>query len=590
MLLILTWQTDEKGRREEWRFDTPVGPAWALLHERSRRGTLHLYVDARSSRYIEPGRYSALGALAFWQGPEIRGTSTKLRLTAIPWEWTSVSARIVSTLKSVGLVAQIIGRTLEIRSERLSPSVLLKRAGLALFCLDPFSKTHVPPRELTALRTEAIKTLGVSGAELVELFDGGRALTAYLSPTTDRVRRVLESRRVASDEEPPEIVTRAGRTIRPTRDQWESTFDPFSRRTIDPRWLAYLPPGMCSLQSDSTEGPMEHPRSAFDYYRNQDILKVVVEYKHMGSRAIVVVCRDEASAERRFGDSKIGCVYSRNGRPFFEDPSKFLAPIREGLTRSRFWEKFSTDWVCFDGECLPWTLKSEKLLEQSHGQVLLSGEALFEEMVLAGPSLPAEERERLRSRRECFRRYRTLLDKYKAEEGSAVHFAPFQLIATEGRSYFDRTHLWQMEVLSGIVKKAGDPFFHTPYQSFSLTDQDAVSKCMVWWEELAASRAEGLVVKPLYSVPQGRRGAAQPALKCRTPEHLRLVYGPEYDLLENRWQLVERDAKRRRRQKHRRVIEQLALSVEGVQRFIDREPIGQIENCNRGLLSLEFRP
>lgn len=104
---------------------------------------------------------------------------------------------------------------------------------------------------------------------------------------------------------------------------------------------------------------------------------------------------------------------------------------------------------------------------------------------------------------------------------------------------------------------------------------------------MSGAAAEGLVVKPLYCVPRGRRGLAQPAIKCRTEEHLRLVYGPEYDLIENRWDLASRDATKRRREKHRRVLKQAALSIEAVERFVRRDPPGEIENCVRALLSLD---
>jgi protein phosphatase len=181
-----------------------------------------------------------------------------------------------------------------------------------------------------------------------------------------------------------------GRTVRLEQKQWDRTRETFSRWTVDPRWLIYLPPGMCSIQSKAVTGPLEHPTSAFDYYRNERINKVVVEFKHMGSRAIVIVCRDEAAAERRFGASGIGCIYTRNGRPFFEDPAELLLKIRAGLTRARFWDKFKTDWAWIDGECLPWTLKADNLIEKTHRQLLASAEAVFDELSVNRSLLPAQ--------------------------------------------------------------------------------------------------------------------------------------------------------------------------------------------------------
>jgi protein phosphatase len=37
-----------------------------------------------------------------------------------------------------------------------------------------------------------------------------------------------------------------------------------------------------------------------------------------------------------------------------------------------------------------------------------------------------------------------------------------------------------------------------------------------------------MVVKPLDFLLRGRRGIAQPAVKCRGREYLRIIYGPDY--------------------------------------------------------------
>jgi hypothetical protein len=66
-----------------------------------------------------------------------------------------------------------------------------------------------------------------------------------------------------------------------------------------------------------------------------------------------------------------------------------------------------------------------------------------------------------------------------------------------------------------------------------------------------------------------------------------MVYGPEYDLVESRWALADRDALTRRREKHRRVLRQLALSIESVERFVKAEPLDRIEVCVRGVLALD---
>jgi hypothetical protein len=69
-----------------------------------------------------------------------------------------------------------------------------------------------------------------------------------------------------------------------------------SRWAADPKWLIYLPPTMSPSETSRLPGLLEHPAEAFTYYRAHGIPKVVCEEKHMGSRAVVVVCRDEAAA------------------------------------------------------------------------------------------------------------------------------------------------------------------------------------------------------------------------------------------------------------------------------------------------------
>jgi len=385
----------------------------------------------------------------------------------------------------------------------------------------------------------------------------------------------------------PEIDTGIGRRVRVEAAQWRTTVDSFSRWTVDPRWLLYLPPGMCSRQSAEVSGPLEHPSAAFDYYAKEGISKVVVQLKHMGSRAIAVVCRDEAAAEKRFGVAARGCIYTRTGRPFLKDSTEVLDALRDGLGRARFWERFETDWVCLDGELLPWTLKAEHLLQETHGEMLLCGEAELKELNAAFKKLAPEELPYLRRREDCFRKYRRLYEQYQSVEKS-VRFAPFHLIATEGRSYFNQNHQWHMQTL-GALARSGEIFLNTPFRVVRLGDKDDIASCVKWWEGLSISGAEGVVVKPLYFVPRGRRGLAQPALKCRGEEHLRLVYGPEYDLPEDRLNLANRGALDRRREKHRRVLKQFALSIQGVERFVARDSIERIQECVRSVAALESR-
>src|SRR6266852_6376957 len=147
-----------------------------------------------------------------------------------------------------------------------------------------------------------------------------------------------------------------------------------SRFAVDPRWLIYLPPTMSPSETSSEPGLLEHPAEAFAYYRHEGIPRVVCEEKHMGSRAVVIVCRDEEAARKRFGvtGEGSGICYTRTGRRFFDDTlleAQVLSRIRSALDAVDFWEKFATDWVCLDCELMPWSIKAQALLLHQYAAV-----------------------------------------------------------------------------------------------------------------------------------------------------------------------------------------------------------------------------
>ena len=94
-----------------------------------------------------------------------------------------------------------------------------------------------------------------------------------------------------------------------------------SRFAIDPRWLLYLPPTMSPVATSARDGLLEHPDQAFDAYRADGVESVLCEEKHMGSRAVLLVCRSSGEAQARFGlPGAAGAIWTRTGRPFFAAP------------------------------------------------------------------------------------------------------------------------------------------------------------------------------------------------------------------------------------------------------------------------------
>jgi protein phosphatase len=91
-----------------------------------------------------------------------------------------------------------------------------------------------------------------------------------------------------------------------------------SRFAANPKWLIYLPPTMSPCGTTDVPGLLEHPRQAFSYYRGEGVPSVICEEKHMGSRTVVIVCRDQEVARRRFGvsEDEFGICYARTGAGF----------------------------------------------------------------------------------------------------------------------------------------------------------------------------------------------------------------------------------------------------------------------------------
>ena len=109
---------------------------------------------------------------------------------------------------------------------------------------------------------------------------------------------------------------------------------------------------------------------------------------------------------------------------------------------------------------------------------------------------------------------------------------------------------------------------------------------MLWWRELTARGGEGMVVKPFDFIVKGRRGIVQPAVKCRGPEYLRIIYGPEYSMPEN----LERLRSRGLGTKRSLALREFALGIEALERFVRDEPLRRVHECVFGVLALESEP
>lgn len=372
-----------------------------------------------------------------------------------------------------------------------------------------------------------------------------------------------------------------------------------SRFAVDPKWLIYLPPTMSPSETSKLPGLLEHPQEALAYYRHEGIPHVVCEQKHMGSRAVVIICRDEGVSVKRFGviEAAIGVVYTRTGRPFFSDSKlegEFLERVRQAVTTAGIWEELSTDWVCLDCELMPWSVKAQELLRQQYAP---AGTAGLHALSAAEKAL-AQAQERIEAIAELAthteQRFAALIkycDEYRrycwpVSSLVDLKLAPFHLLASEGKVHTDKPHTWHIETLARICAADPEILLATPFQKVDLNDPASCEAATSWWTELTSAGNEGMVVKPLDFISKGRRGYAQPAVKCRGPEYLRIIYGPEYLLPGN----LERLRARGLGAKRSLASREFALGIEALERFVRKEPLRRTHECVFGVLALESEP
>ena len=395
------------------------------------------------------------------------------------------------------------------------------------------------------------------------------------------------------------ISTRLQRNITIREENAIAALEVISRFAANPKWLIYLPPTMSPVETSTQPEFLEHPAQAFAYYRKQGIPQVVCEEKHMGSRAVTIVCQDAEAASKRFGvtDGSVGICYTRTGRQFFDNSAleaEFLTRVQTALSASGFWEEFQTDWVCLDCELMPWSAKAQGLLRDQYAPVgraarvsLTDAVALLKQAQQRGVEVEShlqryQQRSHLADRYvEAYRRYC-----WSVNAIADLKLAPFHILATEGAVHLDKTHLWHLHHIAKIAQADPQLLMATAFQVVDLNDPTSQAAGENWWQTLTQQGGEGMVIKPLDFIVQRDRGLIQPAVKCRGQEYLRIIYGPEYSIPEN----LERLRQRGLSAKRSLALREFALGVEALERFVSKEPLRRVHECVFGILALESEP
>ena len=375
-----------------------------------------------------------------------------------------------------------------------------------------------------------------------------------------------------------------------------------SRFAIDPRWLLYLPPTMSPVATSTREGLLEHPEQAFAAYRSDGVADVLCEEKHMGSRAVLLICRTPKAARDRFGiPASPGTIWTRTGRPFF--PAALTADladrVRIAAEQAGLFRELDTLWLLLDAELLPWNVKAGPLLRDQYAAVGAAARASLPAATAAleqttARALPADAPavqallDRTRTRTANADAFTAAYLRYcwSTDGLTGVRVAPFQVLAAEGAVYHERPHRWHLEIADRLAAAAPDLIATTRRLAVPTGDPASVAAATLWWEDLTAAGGEGMVVKPAANLTRGPHGLNQPGLKVRGREYLRLIYGPDYT------EPAHLDRLRQRALGHKRslALREYALGLEALDRVARGEPLWRVHECVFAVLALESEP
>ncbi|MFB7991351.1 polynucleotide kinase-phosphatase [Streptomyces sp. NPDC056002] len=405
------------------------------------------------------------------------------------------------------------------------------------------------------------------------------------------------------------VETRHAGRVAVREENAAAALEVMSRFAVDPRLVPYLPPTMAPTATAgagarggaAAEHFLEHPAEAFAQYAADGVGRVVCEEKHMGSRAVALVCRDARVARERFGvpQGPTGALYTRTGRPFFADEQvteEILGRVRAAVTEAGLWDELDTDWLLLDTELMPWSLKASGLLRSQYAAVGAASGAVFPDAVAgleAAAARGVDVGELLGRQRERAADAAAFTDAYRrycwTTDGlDGVRLAPFQILAVQGRSLAALPHDEQLALIDRMVENDGSGLLQTTRRLFVDTgDEASVSAGVDWWLEMTGRGGEGMVVKPVEALTRDGRGRlVQPGIKCRGREYLRIIYGPEYTRPDH----LERLRGRSLGHKRSLAIREYALGLEALDRLADGEPLWRVHEAVFAVLALESEP
>lgn len=385
------------------------------------------------------------------------------------------------------------------------------------------------------------------------------------------------------------VHTATGEEVMIPKEKALAAMDTFSHYTLPPEQVLYIPPTMSPTPHTAAKADfLEHPAEAFAYYKKHGVTQMIAEKKHMGSRAVIFIAKDENVTKQLLNTEALGVITTRTGRAFFEWDLQqaVLKAIHNELMAKNYFERFQTDYVLMDAEILPWNLKAHGLIDAQYANV--AEQALMDRQLLLNKlqatahvdvsNWVAEYSHKLKNAVRFDAVYQNYC--WPTNEVNGIQIAPFHILAHSQSTHFDKPHTWHME-MNALLAEDSPLFLATEYRVIETDQQE--EDVIAWWQDMTALGHEGIVIKPLNFIERRKGKLLQPAIKVRGREYLRIIYGMDYTDEAQLKALKKRNPSR----KMRNALQEFILGVEGLERFVQQESSARVHECALAALALE---
>lgn len=372
----------------------------------------------------------------------------------------------------------------------------------------------------------------------------------------------------------------------------KAAIDSISHHALPLEQLQYIPPTMSPTpQTSALANTLEHPAEAFAYYKKHGVQTMIAEKKHMGSRAVLLLFKDESISKEYVDTETLGIMTTRTGRRFFDKETErvIIRQLHTELLAKNYFEQFETNFVLLDAEILPWNLKAQQLIDQQYAhvaeQALMDRTKLVEKLGQTTQIDVSDWLQEYTLLLENAKRFSTVYENYcwDVQDTATIQIAPFHVLAHSSETFFHKPHTWHMDMNRHFANNS-TLFIETAFKVIS--DEASEQEVIEWWEEITAAGHEGIVIKPETFVTMHRGKIIQPAIKVRGREYLRIIYGMDYLQPASLAKLKERNPNK----KMKHALREFALGMEGIERFVRGESTTRIHECVLATLALESDP